>query len=186
MKLLVGLGNPGREYANTRHNIGFMVIDRLASTLGIPVKRLLFHALTGQGELGGEKIILAKPQTYMNLSGKAVGALLNWYKTGLSGLLVIYDDMDLPAGCLRLRPKGGAGGHKGMQSIIQALGTNAFSRLRVGIGRPQEPGAGSNFVLRQFTPEEAEIYAGIAEVAAGAARCFVCEGLERAMNKYNI
>jgi len=185
VKLLVGLGNPGREYANTRHNVGFMVIDRLASILRIPVKRLLFRTLTGQGEWAGEKIILAKPQTYMNLSGEAAGALLNWYKPPLSGFLVIYDDLDLPAGRLRLRPQGGAGGHKGMQSIIRLLGTDAFPRLRVGIGRPQAPCPESDFVLKRFTLEEAEKFTGIVEYAAEAAQCFVSEGMEQAMNRYN-
>jgi len=165
--------------------MGFMVIDRLASILEAPVKKRLFRALTGRGELAGEEIILAKPQTYMNLSGEAVGALLNWYKPGFSNLLVIYDDLDLPAGRLRLRPRGGAGGHKGMQSIIQALGTDVFPRLRVGIGRPQEPCAGADFVLKRFAPEETEKFAGIVEVAAEAVRCFICEGLEQAMNRYN-
>lgn len=186
MKLIVGLGNPGREYALTRHNAGFMVIDRLAGSLGAPVDKKMFKALVGQGLISGQKVIMAKPQTYMNLSGEAVAPILNWYKLEASDLLVIYDDLDLPPGRLRLRPGGGAGGHKGVQSIIQQLGTDNFTRIRVGIGRPEEPGYDTaDFVLGRFNLQEAELIDQALTVAVEALRCIIGEGLDYAMNLYN-
>lgn len=186
MKLVVGLGNPGREYAETRHNVGFMVVDRLAESLGVAVDRRMFKALTGQGLVNGEKVILVKPQTYMNLSGEAVGALLNWYKLTPADLVVIYDDLDLPPGKLRLRPGGGAGGHKGVLSIIHSLGTENFPRIRVGIGRPVEAGIDSvDYVLGRMGSGEAEEMEKALMLAAEAALCVVREGLEQAMNRYN-
>ncbi|OPX89612.1 aminoacyl-tRNA hydrolase [Pelotomaculum sp. PtaB.Bin117] len=186
MKLIVGLGNPGREYAETRHNVGFMVVDRLASVLGMTVGKKLFKALVGQGQINEEKVVLAKPQTYMNLSGDAVGALLNWFKLTAADLLVIYDDLDLACGKLRLRAGGGSGGHKGMQSIIAAIGTDSFPRVRVGIGRPAEPGYETvDYVLGRFSGEEAEVLEETLGLASDAAICAVREGMERAMNLFN-
>jgi len=186
MKLIVGLGNPGREYAKTRHNVGFMVVDRLASVLGVTVASKMFKAQVGQGQINGEKIVLVKPQTYMNLSGEAVGALLNWYKLTVSDLLVIYDDLDLANGKLRLRPGGGSGGHKGMQSIIQTLGTDNFPRVRIGIGRPQEPGyATTDYVLGHFSNDEATVLEEVLGLAMDAVICAVREGIEQAMNLFN-
>lgn len=186
MKLIVGLGNPGREYAATRHNVGFMVVDRLAPGLGVAVEKRLFKALIGQGRLEGEKIVLAKPQTYMNLSGGAVGALLNWFKLTPADLVVIYDDLDLPPGKIRIRSGGGAGGHKGVQSLIQVLGTEAFPRVRIGIGRPTEPDFETpDYVLSRFGTHEAGLMEESIAAAAEAVRCMVRDGLERAMNLYN-
>jgi PTH1 family peptidyl-tRNA hydrolase len=186
MKLIAGLGNPGREYARTRHNAGFMVIDRLAGGMGVAVGKRMFKALTGQGRVNGVKIILVKPQTYMNLSGEAVGALLNWYKLSPADLIVIYDDLDLPAGKLRLRPGGGAGGHRGVMSVIGSLGTENFTRIRVGIGRPAEADIASvDYVLGRPGTDEAEEMEKALELAAEAARCVVLEGVEQAMNRYN-
>lgn len=186
MKLIAGLGNPGREYAATRHNVGFMVIDRLARELGVVVEKKMFKALVGQGQLSEEKIVLAKPQTYMNLSGEAVGALLNWYKLTAADLVVIYDDLDLPPGRLRIRPGGGSGGHKGMQSIIQVLGTENFPRVRIGIGRPADPDfETADFVLSRFSPDEAEVIEKALDLAVEAVRSIVQDGVERAMNLYN-
>lgn len=183
MKLIVGLGNPGSEYAQTRHNIGFMIIDRLAADLGVKVGKTLFKALTGQANIAGEKIILAKPQTYMNLSGGAVAALMNWFKLAPTDLLVIYDDMDLPTGRLRLRQNGSAGGHNGMKNIIQMMGTQEFSRMRAGIGRPEIDTVG--FVLGKFKPEERETMEQIIATAVEAVKVFVTEGTTTAMNKFN-
>lgn len=186
MKLIVGLGNPGREYAATRHNAGFMVIDRLARELGAAVEKKMFKALVGQGQVSGEKVALAKPQTYMNLSGEAVGALLNWYKLTAADLIVIYDDLDLPPGKLRIRPAGGSGGHKGMQSIIQVLGTENFPRVRVGIGRPAVPGfETADYVLSRFAESEAGEVGKSLDLAAEVVRSIVLDGVERAMNLYN-
>ncbi|OPY58860.1 MAG: Peptidyl-tRNA hydrolase [Pelotomaculum sp. PtaU1.Bin035] len=186
MKIIVGLGNPGREYAATRHNIGFMVIDRLAVALGVTIKKKMFMAMVGQSLINGEKVLLVKPQTYMNLSGGAVGALLKWYKITASDLLVVYDDMDLEPGKLRLRPRGGAGGHKGMQSIIQVIGTENFPRLRVGIGRPPESDFETvDYVLGSFGSGEAEAMEEALDLALEAAVCAVRDGIERAMNLYN-
>lgn len=186
MKLIVGLGNPGREYAATRHNIGFMVIDRLARRLGLAVEKKKFKALFGQGQINSEKVLLAKPQTYMNLSGQAVAPLLRWHKLGPADLLVVYDDMDLPPGKLRIRPEGGAGGHKGMESIIMALGTEGFPRLRIGVGKPEVPGFnGASYVLSRLTADDAKTFEESVDTAAEAIHCIVSEGLEKAMNEYN-
>lgn len=186
MKLIVGLGNPGREYALTRHNIGFMFIDRLALALNVKVEKKMFKSLVGQGQINGEKAILVKPQTYMNLSGAAVGALLNWFRLTASDLLVVYDDLDLPPGKLRIRSGGGSGGHKGVQSIIQMIGTESFPRVRIGIGRPTVPGfETTDYVLGQISGSEAQAFNEVLNLAPEAVLCLVWEGIERAMNLYN-
>jgi PTH1 family peptidyl-tRNA hydrolase len=186
VKLIVGLGNPGREYAATRHNIGFMVVDRLAHKLGLAVEKKKFNALLGQGQIRSEKVLLAKPQTYMNLSGEAVAALLNWYKLGPADLIVVFDDMDLPPGKLRIRPEGSSGGHKGMESIILALGTDLFPRLKIGVGRPETPGFdGADYVLSRLTAGDVKIFEESVNLAVDAICCLVDEGLETAMNEYN-
>jgi PTH1 family peptidyl-tRNA hydrolase len=183
MKLVVGLGNPGRQYAATRHNVGFMVIDRLAQELNVVVAKKMFNSLVGQGLIGREKIMLAMPQTYMNLSGQAVGALINWHKLAPEDLIVVYDDLDLPAGTLRIRPAGGSGGHKGMQSIIAVLGNENFARVRVGIGRPEVVDMETvDYVLGRLDPKEME---EALKAAAGAVVSIVSDGLEKAMNLYN-
>jgi len=189
MKIIAGLGNPGGEYAATRHNVGFMVVDRMAPELGAAVVKKMGKALVGQGRLGAEKVALAKPQTYMNLSGEAVGALLSWYKLTPADLVVVYDDLDLPPGKVRVRPGGGSGGHKGMQSIIQVLGSEDFPRVRIGIGRPADPGfetaRTARYVLSRFTPEEAVIIEEALKLAIAAVRCIVQNGVQQAMNLYN-
>lgn len=186
MYMVAGLGNPGSRYELTRHNVGFRVVDRLGDQLDTRIARSMFKALYGEAVAGTQKIILAKPQTYMNLSGTALKAMMNWYKILPRELLVIYDDMDLPVGKIRIRGKGGHGGHKGMISIIEQLGTNDFSRLRVGIGRPGIPGYDpADWVLGRFSKEEEEtINNGLAD-AVEAALFLVKEGAEAAMNKFN-
>ncbi len=183
--LMVGLGNPGREYRDTRHNVGFQVIDQLCKVMGISLSRMQSKALLGIGQLEGQKIILAKPQTFMNLSGQPVGALMRFYKTPLEQLIVAHDDLDLPLGTIRLRPGGGSAGQKGMGSIIQHLGTENFARLRIGIGRPPGQMDPSVYVLKKFTASEQEILNMVLDRAVAAARIFVRDGLEAAMNQYN-
>ena len=186
MRLIVGLGNPGRKYEKTRHNIGFMVVDRLADIIGLTAEEKKFNAFIGHGRINEEKVILVKPQTYMNLSGDAVQALLGWYKLDASRLLVIYDDLDLPCGRIRLRPGGGTGGHRGMESIIVSIGDDSFPRVRVGIGKPaSEKVATVNFVLGQIGGEEGELLLEAVDLAAEAVICLVREGVDQAMNIYN-
>ena len=183
--LIVGLGNPGREYAQTRHNAGFLLADALAARLGVRFRRLQFKALTTDARYGEAKIILAKPQTYMNLSGQAVGPLLRFYKIPPERLLVAYDDLDLPLGTVRLRPKGGHGGHKGMRSIIERLGTQEFPRLRLGIGRPPGRMDAAAYVLQPFSPAEKDLMSlAIARGVEGIFRWWE-EDLSAAMNLVN-
>lgn len=186
MKLIVGLGNPGREYAATRHNVGFMVIDRLAHKIGLAVEKKKFKALVGQGQLSHEKVLLAKPQTFMNLSGEAVSALLHWYKLETADLIVVFDDMDLPPGKLRIRLEGGSGGHKGMESIIRELGSESFTRLRIGVGKPEMPDFdGADYVLSRLAGDDLKTFEEAVNSAVDAICCIVDEGLEVAMNVYN-
>lgn len=183
--LLIGLGNPGREYRENRHNIGFMIIDRLAAEAGVKLTRVQNRALTGSGMFGQAKVILAKPQTYMNLSGESVSALMRFYKVEPEHLMVIYDDIDLPFGMLRLRPGGGSAGQKGVQSIIERIGSQNFPRLRFGIGRPVGSKGGAGYVLKNFSPEEQKEMPFMIDAAAAALRLFIADGLDAAMNRYN-
>jgi peptidyl-tRNA hydrolase, PTH1 family len=183
--LIVGLGNPGRDYRNTRHNLGFMVIDALGKALSISLTRSQSRALVGSGSLEGRRVILAKPITFMNLSGQSVSGLVKFYKVPLGNLLVVHDELDLPLGSLRLRPDGGSAGNKGMVSIIDRLGTPVFPRMRVGIGRPPGKMDPVDFVLQQFTKAEQELLSQVLERAAKAASTFVASGLETAMNQFN-
>ena len=183
--LIVGLGNPGREYRGTRHNIGFMLLDYLAERLGVTFSRLESQALVAKTEHAGRRIILAKPQAYMNLSGQPVGALLRYYKIPTSQLLVAYDDVDLPLGSLRLRPGGGSAGQKGMASIIERLGTQEFPRLRLGIDRPPGKMAAAAYVLQDFSTQQQPAISTALERAADAVLLFISDSLEAAMNRYN-
>jgi len=191
MKLIVGLGNPGRWYAYNRHNIGYRCLSYFARHHSIQFERGQCHARIGIGEIEGEKLLLAKPRTFVNLSGKAVGCLMHKHDILLSDLLVIYDDLDLPLGRIRLRPSGGSGGHKGMKSIISALGSEDFPRIRVGIGRPQaeeQPNSEDiivNYVLSDFTPEEKGAVKPVIIKVAEAIECFFTQGIEAAMSKFN-
>ncbi len=183
--LLIGLGNPGREYRDNRHNIGFMVIDRLAVRLDARGMKLQSKAIVITGNHAGHKLLLAKPQTYMNLSGTAVQGLAHFYKLPLENLLVAHDDLDLPFGTIRLRPGGGPGGQKGVASAIERLGTKDFARLRIGIGRPPGRMDPANYVLQDFSRDEMKALSEILDRAADAALTFVAEGLDMAMNKFN-
>lgn len=183
MKLIVGLGNPGSEYQSTRHNMGFSAIDYLSQKHNIPVKKSKHQALIGEGTIAGERVVLAKPMTYMNLSGDAVSALARWYKLDPADILVIYDDMDLPAGQMRLRPSGSAGGHNGMKSIILRLNTDRFPRLRIGIGRAEHDTI--DYVLGKLSREEQELQFQLLGTVCDAVRLFIQEGIAPAMNRYN-
>jgi PTH1 family peptidyl-tRNA hydrolase len=183
--LIAGLGNPGREYRETRHNIGFMVVDKVAQRLGVSFGRLESKALVTKGEYQGRRLVLAKPQTYMNLSGGAVGSLVRFYKVPLSNLLVAYDDVDLPLGTIRMRAEGGSAGQKGMASIIERLGSQEFPRLRLGIGHPPGRMEAAAYVLQPFKKDELELLPVLLERAVEAALVFVTSGLEAAMNQFN-
>ncbi|MDK2784404.1 MAG: peptidyl-tRNA hydrolase, family [Bacillota bacterium] len=186
MKLVVGLGNPGREYEETRHNAGFLVVDYLAREEGLTFGSSDFRADLARGRVAGQEVLLAKPQTYMNLSGLAVGPLVRWYKLDpTADLLVVSDDLDLPLGRLRLRARGSHGGHRGLLSIINELGTTDFARLRLGIGRPGEHETAKDKVLGTFTEEEGRILDEVILAAVGAIRTWLAEGTEAAMNRYN-
>jgi PTH1 family peptidyl-tRNA hydrolase len=184
-RLIIGLGNPGREYAGNRHNVGFQCLDRLAEAWGLSFSRRKHKALLAQGEIAGLKVILAKPQTFMNLSGDAVERMARFYKVPPENILVIYDDLDLPTGKIRLRPEGGSGGHKGMKSIIERLDTNGFHRLRVGIGRPTH-GDPMDYVLGDFAPDERIAIEEACERAVSAVELWLAEGIVAAMNRYNL
>jgi peptidyl-tRNA hydrolase, PTH1 family len=184
--LIVGLGNPGREYRANRHNAGFMLLDRLVERhKWMAFTKRQGKALITTGLLGQASLVLAKPQTFMNLSGEAVSALLRFYDLPLERLLVIVDEIDLPLGTLRLRPDGGSAGHNGMRSIIEQLGTEVFPRLRLGVGRPSGAKAAAGYVLRDFRGEDLEIMTLTLDKAADAVECFVRDGLVTAMNGFN-
>ena len=184
--LVVGLGNPGREYAGNRHNIGFMVVDRLAARLDVRFSKMQARALVADTRYGNHRVILVKPQTYMNESGQSVAALQKFYKTPLSQVIVIFDDMDLPMGKVRIRPKGGSSGQNGMKSIIQRLSNNqSFPRIRLGIDRPPGHMHPPDYLLQDFSKEQREILDGLLDETVNAVLTFVTDGLDAAMNRYN-
>ncbi len=186
MKIFVGLGNPTAEYAATKHNVGFMLADKLAEKISASEWREKFNALVAEGFFDGEKILIVKPQTFMNLSGEAVAPIMNFYKLDAAALTVAHDDMDLPLGMIRLRPKGSGGGHHGIESIIRHLGGEKnFPRVRIGVGRPPKNWTVNHHVLSPFTAEDAEkISATLAELVP-AVLCIFKEGIDNAMNKFN-
>lgn len=183
--LIVGLGNPGIKYRKTRHNFGFMVVDALAENLKLPLKKLKYKAMIGEGRLGDSKIILARPLTYMNNSGDSVWQLAKFFKVPNENIIVAHDDLDLPLGVLRLRPGGGASGQRCVASIIQKLGTQDFARVRLGISRPPGQMDPVDYVLEKFLPNEEKLRDIVIKEAVEAIQVFVREGLSMAMNKYN-
>lgn len=185
MKLIVGLGNPGAEYAATRHNVGFLAIEELAKRHGDINWRNQQQALTAELRLPDSKLILVKPQTYMNLSGVAVAALMRWYKLTVNDIIVCYDDLDLPLGKLRLRLAGGSGGHRGLESLLGQLGSADFARVRIGIGRPPAGWETADYVLGRFSTAEAEVVAPTIITAAAAIEYAIEHGFTKAMNTYN-
>lgn len=183
--LIAGLGNPGRQYRSNRHNVGFMVLDKLAERLGVSFSRVESQALVTKADFEGNRLILVKPQTFMNLSGQALVSLARFYKVPDDNLMVVFDDVDLPFGMLRLRPGGGSGGQKGMASIIERLGTQDFPRLRFGIDRPPGRMDAADYVLQDFSRSQIEFLPSLLDRAVEAILLFVDQGLEAAMNKFN-
>ena len=186
MYLIVGLGNPGKKYEGTRHNMGFEVIDRLIEEYHVPQGGVKFNAMYGKGTIGDEKVILAKPLSFMNLSGGPVQELVNYFKIDpASHLIIIYDDIDLEPGQLRIRRQGSAGGHNGMKDIIRRLGTENFLRIRVGVGAKPKDWDLADYVLSRFTPSDRKLVEEALDEAAAAAACAVRKGPDAAMNEYN-
>lgn len=183
-RLVVGLGNVGAKYVRTRHNLGFEVIDELARRWDAMGPRSRFDARLQEVKVGDARVVLAAPTTMMNNSGFAVAQLANWYKVPTTDILVIYDELDLPFGTLKLRSSGGAGGHNGVRSIITQLGTQEFHRLRIGVGRPTS-GSTIGFLLSRFSAQEQQALPNLIELSADAADCWARDGLERAMNEFN-
>lgn len=185
MYVVVGLGNPGKQYENTRHNVGFNVIDILAKEYGISVSKIKHKALIGEGRVGSEKVLLVKPQTYMNLSGETLIDIYNYYKVDMENIIVIYDDIDLDVGKIRIRKKGSGGTHNGMRSIIKCLGANDFPRVRVGVSKPKPGQDLADFVLSRFRKEESDDVELGLEKAAKAVDVMIRDNIDLAMNKYN-
>jgi peptidyl-tRNA hydrolase, PTH1 family len=185
MRLVVGLGNPGEEYAHTLHNLGFMVVDRLAARNSIRVTRRDSRALVGVGEIGGQPVMLAKPQTFMNLSGTSVAPLMEKHEMGPQDLVLVYDELDLPWTGLRIKPKGSSANHNGVESVIRSLGTKDFARVRLGIhpGHPIRDGA--DFVLSPFKRQQEKELDELLGHAAEAVSSIIAEGVEKAMTKFN-
>lgn len=185
MKLVAGLGNPGRDYAGTRHNIGFGVIARISDKYNIPLTGKEHKAVCGKGMIGGEKVILAQPQTFMNLSGESVRSLVDYYRLESEDIIIAYDDIDLEVGQLRIRSKGSAGGHNGIKNIISHLGTNEFPRVKVGVGGKPEGGDLVRHVLGRFSREDEKVIGEVLDVAVEAVETILSDGVEAAMNRYN-
>lgn len=185
MYVIAGLGNPGKKYENTRHNMGFIAVDLIAEEYGIKVDKIKFKALVGEGRIAGQKVLLVKPQTFMNLSGQSVMELMNFYKEDIEKLIVIYDDIDIPTGSIRLRKKGSAGTHNGMRNIVYLLQDDGFPRIRVGIGTDKKVDL-INYVTGGVSKSEKELLEDALTRAARAAACIVEKGIDKAMNEYNI
>lgn len=185
MKIVVGLGNPGKEYERTRHNTGFMVLDKIADKFNIEIKKEKSKALIGTGEINGEKVMLVKPQTFMNLSGEAVRGLVDFYKEDIENVLIIFDDIDLEVGKIRIKERGSAGTHNGMKSVVSHLGTEKFKRVKVGIGKPKENIDLIGHVLGKFSDEEFKTLENSMGNAVDAVVMMVNNEVAKAMNKYN-
>lgn len=185
MKIIIGLGNPGRDYAGTRHNVGFSVIYNISDAYNIKVDTLKHKALIGRGTMEGEKVILAMPMTYMNLSGESVRELVHYYKCSAEDIIVIYDDISLGVGRLRVRTKGSAGGHNGIKSIISQLGTDVFTRIKIGVGEKPPRMDLADYVLGHFSKEEQPVIRDSAERARQAVAVILAEGAGSAMNQFN-
>ena len=184
--LVVCLGNPGKQYENTRHNIGFLTADEIERRSGVKINKLRYRALTGEVTIAGQRVLVLKPQTYMNLSGESVKLAGGFYKIPPERVLVISDDVSLPLGKLRIRGNGSAGGHNGLKNIIQHLGTDCFPRIKVGVGAPQHPDQEMvSWVIGNFTPAEKKVVAEAVGRALDAAECLIAKGVQEAQNKFN-
>lgn len=186
MYLIVGLGNPENEYANTRHNMGFCTINKIAAEFKIDMTKTKFNGIYGTGMIEGQKVVLLKPQTYMNLSGDAVKAFLDYYKLDLEDLIIIYDDIDVEKGNIKIRKKGSSGSHNGMKSIVQNLGTEEFTRIRIGIGRPEHSNDMINYVIGKIDEEEQKRLTPGIDLAKDATIEIIKNGVDMAMNKFNV
>lgn len=186
MILVIGLGNPGSEYASTKHNLGYLAVDEIGRRAGIDLTRKKFHGLYGEGTFRRDKLILLKPETYMNRSGESVSSAVNFYHIPPENIIVVHDELDLPAGTVRVKPGGGSAGHKGIASIIERLGDGDFIRIRIGIGKPGEKSGTVSHVLSKFSKEETEIIKESVSRAADAVLEVIEHGLQKAMNKYNV
>ena len=185
MYIIVGLGNPGREYENTRHNTGFIAIDKLANKYNIEINKEKHKAIIGTGVIEGEKVILVKPQTFMNLSGEAVREVINFYKEEIKNFIVIFDDIDLPVGTIRIKERGSAGTHNGVKSLVHELGTQEFKRIKVGIGSPNGKMDLVSYVLGKFSNEEFKEIEASTNKVVNAIEIIIKDGLAKAMNEYN-
>ncbi len=185
MYIIVGLGNPGKKYENTRHNMGFITIDKLAEENGIKINKIKFKALVGEGSISDQKVLLVKPQTYMNLSGNSVREVMEFYKQDVEKLVVIYDDIDIALGSIRLRKKGSAGSHNGMKSIIYDIQSDQFPRIRIGIGQDKKMNL-KDFVTGGFRKEEKQLLEKAVVNASKSVKCIIEKGIEQAMNEYNV
>lgn len=184
--IVIGLGNPGRKYENTRHNVGFNTIDLLSRRHGVMLTKLKHKALLGDGKFLGKRVLLVKPQTFMNLSGESVREILEWYKVPVKNIIIIYDDVDLPVGKLRLRPKGSAGTHNGMRSVTYQIESDEFPRIRIGVGTPPEGWELANYVLSKFSGDDKNKIEEAIVNAADAVETIIGSGIDGAMNKFNI
>jgi len=185
VKLIAGLGNPGEQYQSSRHNLGFLTLDYLAGRHDIPLKKQGFEALFGKGKIGNETVLLAKPQTYMNLSGIALERLVSYFKVDIKDLIVVHDDLDLPFETIRLKKGGGEGGHKGLMSIVQHVGSADFIRVRIGIGKPMRKAMVERYVLSPFAEEEQNAVPSILAVACDVVGEVILSGVETAMQRYH-
>ena len=186
MHIIVGLGNPGTKYQNTKHNVGFMCLDLLSEKLNIETDKIKFNALIGEGNYKGEKVILVKPQTFMNLSGQAVNQIMNFYKADRQNLFVLYDDIDIDIGKLRIRKKGSSGTHNGMKNIIYLLGYDDFPRFRIGVSKPPSYMDLASYVLSKFTDEEVKKLIPILNDTVDACLYAIENDIDKSMNKYNV
>jgi PTH1 family peptidyl-tRNA hydrolase len=185
MKIIVGLGNPGRKYERTRHNAGFLAVEELARGLRFDLSQEKYHAIVGKGRIGGEDTLLAKPQTFMNGSGRSVGAILRYTNAAVGDLIVAHDELDLPLGAVRVKIGGGHGGHNGLRSIIEHTGSAQFIRVRIGIGRPAPGMDAADYVLSPFLPAEKKAAQEAVVLAAEAAKAIILDGVTKAMNAFN-
>ena len=185
MILVAGLGNPGSEYASTKHNIGFLAVDEIGKRIGIELKKKKFYGIYGEGFYNKQKLLLLKPETYMNRSGESVSSATNFYNIPSENIIVVHDEMDLPTGTVRIKAGGGSAGHKGVNSIIERIGDSGFIRVRIGIGKPRDKAEGANHVLAQFEKHKRDIAQDSILRAADAVLDIIENGVEKAMNKFN-
>lgn len=185
MRLIVGLGNPGARYERTRHNVGFDVVHRLADRHGVSLRDKRFKAVLGKGTVAGEPVVLACPQTWMNLSGDAIGPMVGWYKLAREDVVVIHDDLDLPHGVVKVKAGGGHGGHNGLRDLVKKLGGADFVRVRVGVGRPDGPMDPADWVLARWTPEQSASVPALVDAAADCVETVLQDGFREAMNRHN-